>query len=153
VLECGRSRPEEVHVARFPSEEWLKEYVERINDSPAYREAAATWEGDVAYVIEAEPDKGVPDDVWAWLDLWHGECREGKLTTAEEGAKARYIIRAPYSRWKDVINKELDPIKGMMQGKLKLQGDLPTIVRYVKAANELVNLAQTVPTEFPDETA
>ena len=50
-----------------------------------------------------------------------------------------------------MIRKELDPVKGMMQGKLKLKGDLPTIIRYVKAANELVNLAQTVPTEFVDE--
>jgi putative sterol carrier protein len=138
-------------MAEFPSEEWLKEYVERINGSPAYKEAAATWEGDVAYVIEAEPDKGVPETVWAWLDLWHGECREGKLISPEEGEKAKFLIRAPYSRWKEVIKKELDPIKGMMQGKLKLKGDLPTIVRYVKASNELVNLAQTVPTEFPDE--
>jgi putative sterol carrier protein len=135
----------------FPSEEWLKEYVQRINDSEGYREAAATWEGDVAYVIEAEPDKGVAGDTWAWLDLWHGECREGKLVTPDEGEKARFVIRAPYSRWKEVIKKELDPVKGMMQGKLKLKGDLPTIIRYVKAANELVNLAQTVPTEFPDE--
>jgi putative sterol carrier protein len=138
-------------MAQFPSEEWLKEYVERINGSPAYKEAAATWEGDVAYVIEAEPDKGVPETVWAWLDLWHGECREGKIISPEEGEKAQFLIRAPYSRWKEVIKKELDPIKGMMQGKLKLKGDLPTIVRYVKASNELVNLAQTVPTEFPDE--
>jgi putative sterol carrier protein len=135
----------------FPSEEWLKEYVQRINDSEGYREAAATWEGDVAYVIEAEPDKGVAEDTWAWLDLWHGECREGKLVTPAEGDKARFVIRAPYSRWKEVIKKELDPIKGMMQGKLRLKGDLPTIIRYVKAANELVNLAQTVPTEFADE--
>jgi putative sterol carrier protein len=135
----------------FPSEEWLKEYVQRINDSEGYREAAATWEGDVAYVIEAEPDKGVAEDTWAWLDLWHGECREGKLVTPDEGEKARFVIRAPYSRWKEVIKKELDPVKGMMQGKLKLKGDLPTIIRYVKAANELVNLAQTVPTEFADE--
>ena len=135
----------------FPSEEWLKEYVQRINESEGYREAAATWEGDVAYVIEAEPDKGVSEDTWAWLDLWHGECREGKLVTPDEGEKARFVIRAPYSRWKEVIKKELDPVKGMMQGKLKLKGDLPTIIRYVKAANELVNLAQTVPTEFADE--
>jgi putative sterol carrier protein len=135
----------------FPSEEWLKEYVQRINDSEGYREAAATWEGDVAYVIEAEPDKGVAEDTWAWLDLWHGECREGTLVTPDEGEKARFVIRAPYSRWKEVIKKELDPVKGMMQGKLKLKGDLPTIVKYVKAANELVNLAQTVPTEFADE--
>lgn len=138
-------------MAEFPSEEWLKEYVERINTSPAYKEAAATWEGDVTYVIEAEPDKGVPETVWAWLDLWHGECRGGKLISPEEGEKSKFLIRAPYSRWKEVIKKELDPIKGMMQGKLKLKGDLPTIVRYVKASNELVNLAQTVPTEFPDE--
>jgi putative sterol carrier protein len=104
----------------------------------------------VAYVIEAEPDKGVPEDVWAWLDLWHGACREGRIVGQEEGEKARFVIRAPYSRWKEVINQELDPVKGMMQGKLKLKGDLPTIVKYVRAANELVNVAQTVPTEFPD---
>ena len=71
--------------------------------------------------------------------------------TAEEGEKSKFIIRAPYSRWKEVIRRELDPVKGMMQGKLKLKGDLPTIVRYVKAANELVNLAASVPTEFVDE--
>jgi putative sterol carrier protein len=135
----------------FPSPEWLAEYVERINASPAYREAAATWEGDVAYVIEPEPDRGVAQEVVAWLDLWHGECRGARIVTAEEGEKARFVIRAPYSRWKEVIRKELDPVKGMMQGKLKLKGDLPKIVRYVKAANELVNLAQTVDTQFLDE--
>jgi putative sterol carrier protein len=72
--------------------------------------------------------------------------------TQDEGEKARFIIRAPYSRWKEVIRKELDPIKGMMQGKLKLKGDLPTIVRYVKAANELVNIAGSVQTQFVDES-
>jgi putative sterol carrier protein len=140
-------------MAVFPSEEWLKLYVERINASNDYREAAQTWEGDIAYVFEAEPDKGLEREIWAWLDLWHGECRGSKYDLpAEEGEKARFIIRAPYSRWKEVIRKELDPVKGMMQGKLKLKGDLPTIVKYVKAANELVNLAQTVPTEFVGES-
>jgi putative sterol carrier protein len=140
-------------MAEFPSEAWLAEYVERINGSDSYREAAATWEGDVALVIEAEPDKGVPEDVWTWIDLWHGKCREARIVPEGEGERARFVIRAPYSRWKEVIRKELDPIKGMMQGKLRLKGDLPTIVRHVKAASELVNLAGTVPTEFPDEAA
>jgi putative sterol carrier protein len=145
-------RKEVPEVPEFPSKEWLDEYVVRINESPEYREASATWEGDIAYVFEAEPDKGVQDEVWAWLDLWHGECRGSKYgISPEEGEKAKFIIRAPYSRWKEVIRKELDPVKGMMQGKLKLKGDLPTIVRYVKAANELVNLAASVPTEFVDE--
>ncbi len=138
-------------VAMFPSDEWLTIYAERINGSTEYGDAASTWEGDVAFVFEAEPDKGVPEDVWAELDLWHGECRGASIVTPEKGGEAPYVISAPYTRWKEVLRGELDPIKGMMQGKLKLQGDLPTIVRYVRAANELVNLTQTVPTEFLDE--
>ncbi len=139
-------------MAEFPSEEWLKEYAELVRSSEAYREAAATWEGDITYVFEAEPEKGVPEDIYSWVDLWHGDVREYKYgVSKEDGEAAKFVIRAPYSRWKEVIRKELDPIKGMMQGKLKLKGDLPTIVRFVKATNELVNLAQTVPTEFPDE--
>jgi putative sterol carrier protein len=138
-------------VALFPSDEWLGAYLERINSSSDYREAAADWEGDISFVFEAEPDKGVPDDIWAWLDLWHGECKEARIVHRDEGSKARYIIRAPYTRWKEVLAGNLDPIKGMMQGKLKLQGDLPTIIRYVRAANELVHLTMTVPTEFLDE--
>ncbi len=135
----------------FPSEDWLQEYVSRINSSEAYREAAKGWEGDITFVFEAEPDKGVPQDIFAWLDLWHGECRQARIVPAEEGEKAAFVIRAPYSRWKQVIKKELDPIKAMMTGKMRLKGHLPTIVRYVKAANELVNLAGSVPTEFVDE--
>jgi putative sterol carrier protein len=138
-------------VAVFPSDEWLRIYRERIDDSPDYREAALSWEGDIAFVFEAEPNKGVPDDLWAWLDLWHGECRAARMVDPEEGLGAPYVIRAPYTRWKDVLRGDLDPVKGMMQGKLKLQGDLPTIIRYVRAANELVHLTMSVPTEFLDE--
>ncbi len=135
----------------FPSEMWLTEFVEQVNSSAAYEEAAADWEGDISFVVEAEPDKGVPADVWLWLDLWHGKCRSGQALGSDEGERARYIIRAPYTRWKQVLRKELEPVKGMMQGKLKLQGDLPQIIRHIRAANELVNVAADVPTRFPDE--
>jgi putative sterol carrier protein len=138
-------------VAVFPSEEWFAAFVARINASEEYRDAAATWEGDVALVFEAEPDKGVPADVWGWLDLWHGECRTGRFVSAEEGGTARFVVRAPYSRWKDIIRGRLDPVKAIMQGKLKLRGDLPAILRHVRAANELVHLSSEVDTEFPDE--
>ena len=66
------------------------------------------------------------------------------------GAASTYVISAPYSRWREVLEGDLDPIRGMMQGKLRVQGDLPTIIRYVSAANELVHLTGTVVTEFPD---
>ncbi len=138
-------------MSAFASEEWWSDYIVRINASPAYHEASAIWEGAVAFGIGAEPDKSFPETVWGILDLWHGECRGGGVVSADEGEAAPYVIRAPYSRWKSVVRRELDPIKGIMQGKLKLQGDLPMIIRYVKAAQELVLLVGEVPTEFPDE--
>ena len=68
-----------------------------------------------------------------------------------EAMKAPFCITGDYGRWKQVLRKELEPIKGMMQGKLKLKGDLPTIVRAVQAAQELVNSAAKLDTKFLDE--
>jgi hypothetical protein len=39
----------------------------------------------------------------------------------------------------------------MVQGKLKLKGHLPTIVKYVKAAQDLVECTTRIPTKFLDE--
>jgi putative sterol carrier protein len=138
-------------VYAFASDPWFQRLIDLINGSESYHAAAADWEGDIAFWIEAEPDRGVPNDVWGLLDLWHGDCRGGGLTDATRGEGAAYVIGAPYSRWKDVVTGELDPIRAMMQGKLRVQGDLPTIVRYVKAADELVQLCGRIGTVFPDE--
>ena len=135
----------------FASQAWFDAFVVEINASDHYREVAADWEGDIAFRIIAEPDRGVPVDLFGYLDLWHGACRSGKVIDATQAEAAAYTIAAPFSRWKDVVGGDLDPIKGMMQGKLRVRGDLPTIERYVKAANELVRLTGLVETEFQDE--
>jgi len=69
----------------------------------------------------------------------------------DEALKAPFCITGEYARWKQVLRKELDPIKGMLQGKLKLKGDLPTIVREVRSAQALVNSGASLDTQFPDE--
>jgi putative sterol carrier protein len=135
----------------FGTQEWLDALAERIAGSPAYAEAAATWEGAVAFVFEADEPAGWLQTRCAVLDLWHGECRSARLVDHLSAASAPFRIRAPYRRWKQVLTGELDPIRGMMQGKLQLSGDLATIVRHVKASKELVDLAAQVPTAFPDE--
>jgi putative sterol carrier protein len=56
------------------------------------------------------------------------------LTSREEAEKASFVIVATYARWKEVIRKQLDPTKGMMQNKLKLtKGHMPTMVKFVTA--------------------
>ena len=123
-----------------------------INASPKYRAAAEKWEGTVGLVVLAEPDKNVPDDLGIYLDLWHGEAREVRIVSRAEAEAADYAITASYSRWKQVATKELDATKGMLQGKLKLKGDLPTIVRYTKASQEMTECTTRIAVEWPDET-
>ena len=51
----------------------------------------------------------------------------------------------------DVGRKNLDIVQGMMQSKMKLKGDLATIVRFVKASTRLAEIASIVGGKFPDE--
>ena len=115
------------------SPEWADAFKGEINTSASYKQAAATWEGSVGLVILAEPDKNVPEDIGVFLDLWHGEARDVKSTTRDEAGASDYVITGSYSRWKRVAQKELDPIKAIMTGQLKLKGNFPTLVRYTKA--------------------
>jgi putative sterol carrier protein len=133
------------------SDEWAQAYKNEINISPVYKQAAAAWEGTVGLVVEAEADKNFPEAKGVWMDLWHGEARDIKIVSEADAEKADFVIRGPYSRWKQVAQKELDSTKAMMQGKLKLKGDLPTIVRFTKASQEMTECTTRIAVEYPDE--
>ena len=138
---------------RFPSAEWCAAYKDAINANGAYGSAAKDWvHGPVAMVVTAEPSIGIAEDMAMWLDVHQGQCRECRLVSRKEAEAAPFVIVASYARWKEVIRKELDPTKGMMQNKLKLtKGHMPTMVKYVTASKELVESTSRVPTQFVDE--
>jgi putative sterol carrier protein len=133
------------------SPEWAEAFKNEINKSPVYRQAAANWEGTVGLVILAEPDKNVPEDMGIFLDLWHGEARDVRITSRPEAEAAQFVITGSYSRWKKVAKNEMDATKGIMLGQLKLRGDFPTLVRYTKASQELTECTTRVEVNWPDE--
>ena len=137
----------------FPSPEWATAYKDALNSNPTYQTAGKDWtHGVVAMVVKADPALGIAEDTALWLDVNAGECRSCTLMPASQAQEAAFIIVADYARWKAVIKKELDPIKGMMQGKLKLtKGHMPTIVKYVQSSRELVETTSRVATKFKDE--
>ena len=133
------------------SDEWAEAYKNEINSSDAYRQAGKGWKWKVGLVVEAEPDKNWPEAKGLVMDLFEGEARDVTVTGADEARACDFAITAPYSRWKDVATEKLDATRGMLQGKLKLKGDLPTIVRYTKASQELTKCTTRVPVIWPDE--
>jgi len=133
---------------KFPSDEWIKAMAVEVNKNEAYRKSAAKWEGDFYWVVEAGP--GMPEPMYLYIDLWHGEARSAGVVATEDEKKPEFVIRASLATWKRVIEKKLDPIQGMITGQLKLKGTMSKIMRFPKAASDLVTCATLVPTEFPE---
>jgi putative sterol carrier protein len=133
------------------TQEFADRFKDEINKSQVYKQAGKGWKWTVGLVVEAEPDRNVPEERGLWLDLFEGEARDVRDVSGEEARKADFVISAPYTRWKQVMKKELDPTRGMLQGKLKLKGDLPTIVRYTKASQEMTECTTRIDVDFPDE--
>lgn len=136
---------------KFPSPEWTQAYMDAVNANEAYRKAGKPWTyGAVAMVIKADPSIGIDDDTGMVLDVHEGVCRGTKYVQGLDAVQdAPFIIVAEYARWKQAVQGEVDPIKAMMEGKLKLvKGHLPTMIRFVESSRQLVVSATKVPTEF-----
>ena len=131
-------------MVKFPSDEWIKIFKEKLNKSESYKEVAKDWEGDFLFIIT--PDEELKEEVTFYVDLWHGKCRDAYLVKGKK--TAAFEFKGPYSNWKKVINKELDPIRGLIRGMFTVEGDSKVILDQSKAAQELVNTASTIPVEF-----
>ncbi len=137
-------------MAKFGTLEWATQFMEAINNSKAYEEAAKTWEGDFYFIIE--PGGSIKEPVYQYVDLWHGKCR--KVDIVSEAEKDRYkpefLLSASVATWRKVAEKKVDPIQAIVTRQLKLQGNMGKVMRAVKAAQELVNCVTQVKTEYPE---
>lgn len=131
----------------FATDEWAKVLQTKLNSSEAYKKAAAKWEGDFYFVVEK--GDGVPEDVYMYLDLWHGEARDAYLEVDPGSKKPAFKLQAPLEIWKGVLDKKIDPIRGIMTRQLQLKGNMMKIMKAPKAATELVECAASVDTEWP----
>ena len=131
-------------MVKFPSDEWIKCFKDELNKNKTYQESAKNWEGDFLFIITS--DDQFEEEVVFYVDLWHGKCREAFLVQSEK--TAAFCFKGPFSNWKKVINKELDPLRGLIRGMFFIEGDSKLILDQAKAAQELVNTASKIPTEF-----
>ncbi len=132
---------------KFPSDEWINALSELLNANESYKRSAKDWEGDFIFVVD--PDEGYPESAYLHLRLHHGSSQGGAMVDPDNLPETEYVINSPYKTWRKVIDGKLDPIQGMMTGQLKLQGDLMKVMRYPKAAQEIVSCCALIPTDWP----
>ena len=125
---------------------------------------ASWWEGDFIFVVQ--PAGALTETKKMFIGLLKGVCTGARaLAPGEtydilkpnspprplkerEKCGAEFEFSGNYENWVKVLNKELDPIQGLMAGKFKLVGNMAKVMRATKAAQELVNSTTMVETEF-----
>lgn len=130
----------------FPSKAWLDQFIEILNLNERYRDIARNWEGGLAVIIEADENA---DETLAeyYLDLWHGKCRRAEtfdFSQEENGLPRWFYLRSPRKNFVKILRGELDPMQAMLTRRLRVEGDMAYMLRYVPTVLQFVRCAQEV---------
>lgn len=129
----AREPPTPGTMERF-SDDWARAWCRALDGDEDYRRSAERWDGGILFVVG--PDRKV------FLDLRGGRCLAGRVATSEDEAAAAYAIEANEDAWADVLDGRLDPIMGLMRGKLRLaKGSLASLLPFTAAAQRMVKKA------------
>ena len=136
----------------FPSPEWIDAWVDVANADRAFRSAGAGWDGVVGGVIGADGTAGVSRDLYLRLAGRDGCWYESTLSRDAGVVHGTvFTIRAPYQAWKSVLRQQLHPVVGVVQGRLRLRGQLSSFLRWAHAMVIMTELAGRLDTTFVDE--
>jgi putative sterol carrier protein len=133
------------------SDEWCQAWEDMVKASKDFAVHNKGWEGDIGCVILKDPAARVDQNQYLYLDFADGVVNGIHMTDRETAENAKFVISGDYIRWKQVALRELDAVKAMMQGKLKLKGNLPYVVKYLKGVQESIRCLTEVPSQFPDD--
>ena len=147
-------------MVKFATPEWTKLYIDALNSNADYAKAADWWTGD--FIFQIDPHGGLEKQILMWVGLHKGKCtgceilKEGEsyrmLEKGEEPTGKPFEVEFVYSAridvWEKIVKKELDPIRALLSGQSKVQGDMAKVLRATEAAKQLVVSATRIDTEF-----
>jgi putative sterol carrier protein len=61
------------------------------------------------------------------------------------------VVRAPYRLWKDLLSRRADPVQAALTGRVRVEGDLESLVRRAQYRYIVEGALAVLSTEFPDE--
>jgi putative sterol carrier protein len=149
-------------MVKFASPEWAELYIEALNSNEDYAKAADWWEGD--FIFQIDPHGGLEKQILMWIGLYHGKCTGCKILKDDEQFKllakgeqpsgtpfeVEFVYSARIDVWEQIVRKQLGPIRALLSGQSKVQGDMAKVLRATEAAKQLVASATTIDTEFYD---
>ncbi|MGA8543190.1 MAG: SCP2 sterol-binding domain-containing protein [Thermoplasmata archaeon] len=127
----------------FPSAEWAAAYQKALNENVAYHEAAKAWVGDILLLVRTRDSEAPAPGVH--LDLANGECRAAVFHADARAVPSEFVYEGTPENWQRLMRHEIDPVKAILDGTFRVRGNLAKLMRFTRAAKELVETASNVP--------
>ena len=137
----------------FASEEWIAAVVREVNAHADLPRAIAGLGADLAAVVERDR-AGFPHGAAAWGRQAGGRIVEWRRLEDEDDVlelRPAYVVRAPLATWKELLRGTLDPVQAALGGRVRVQGDLQSLVRRASFRYIVDEALRRVDTRFPDE--
>lgn len=144
----------------FPSDGWIEEWKERLNENDEYAEAASDWgvgwNGDFVFTIEVDDEfvdefpemAGEDNKIHYFVGLEGGECTDAYRVEDLSEVDYGFEIIGPYDNWKKLAQGEIGAIDSLMSGKFELNGDMQKVMQYSDGAVTMVESATEIETDF-----
>jgi putative sterol carrier protein len=127
----------------FPSAEWASAFQRALNENAVYAEAAQAWVGDLLLRVRPPDDSSPAPGVH--LDLANGSCRAATYHPDSREVASEFVYEGTAENWQRLMRHEVDPVKAILDGTFRVKGNLAKLMRFMRAAKELVETASNVP--------
>ena len=127
----------------FPSAEWAAAFQKAINENAAYAEAAKAWAGDI--LLRVRPSDASAPAPGVHLDLANGLCRGATYVPDSREVASEFVYEGSPEDWARLMRHEIDPVQSILNGTFRVKGNMAKLMRFTRAAKELVETASNVP--------
>ena len=133
----------------FPSYEWMDEFCERLQAHEESGDVAVALDGVYRFVI----DPGGPLEEQHVYDVVIQPTDDGAdVSVSDDGAvKPRLTMTTDYRRWQQLVRGELDIGMAVMLRRLRVSGDLSSLMSNVSSARPLVESLHEVDTTWLED--
>lgn len=132
----------------FPSVTWLGVWVRLANEDAAFMAASVGFDGAIGLVLLPANHANARATYMRLTGLsgrWH-DARMGNDPGLVENCE--FVLSATFPVWRSLIEQELNPLRGLVQGRLRLSGQLSTMLRWSEALLAMTRLAGEIGTQY-----
>jgi putative sterol carrier protein len=129
-------------MATFPTDQWIQEMVDKLNNDQQYAHIARNWEGDLRVIIE--PSGPINEELWVYLDLWHGKCRQAFIEDQDSVTEPALVLKASYEDISKVLLGELDVMQALLTRRVSVKANMGLLMRNIPVVLDFVRCAREV---------